>query len=248
MAFCCAGISDWKSVKQYIDDIQASATTFEIPLTGTLGILATYLTGVYYQGSGNLDLALQIFRDARFDLSAFKSPNSSSAHHVERDISLLAALNSIWILQEKSRQDVVMNENLVSKLEPFCANNPNKDIQTAFNLIVATVNMNPPTPLIKIKSYLRAALSGATSTGNTQFLCMTLSVMCSKFFNNIVGDQAEKSAKAAVVQAEKSGNVLWKSVADGMLAQCFEVQGKKKEAQATLELAQQLAQRALPDS
>jgi len=91
-------------------------------------------------------------------------------------------------------------------------------------------------------------LSGARTTANTQFLCITLNVMCNRFFSNVVGAQAEKSAMAASVQAMRSGNILWRSVAEGMLAQCYEVQGKHTEAQATLEQAQSFARLALPDS
>jgi hypothetical protein len=72
--------------------------------------------------------------------------------------------------------------------------------------------------------------------------------MCSRFFANVVGNQAEKSAKAASFQAKNSGNVLWMSVADGMLAQNYEVQGKKFEAQVKLEEANMLAQQAMPES
>jgi len=99
-----------------------------------------------------------------------------------------------------------------------------------------------------VKGYLRAALHGAGVTANTQFLCITLNVMCSRFFSNVVGDQAEKSAMAASTQAANSGNALWRSVADGMLAQCYEVQGKNAMARDTLAQAQVFAQKAAPGS
>jgi hypothetical protein len=72
--------------------------------------------------------------------------------------------------------------------------------------------------------------------------------MCNRFFANVVGAQAEKSALAASVQAQKSGNVLWRSVADGMLAQCYEVNGKATDAKVTMGQAVKLAQMALPDA
>ena len=46
----------------------------------------------------------------------------------------------------------------------------------------------------------------------------------------MVGEQALKSALAAARQAQRSGNLLWKSVADGMLAQSYEVQGQREVA------------------
>jgi hypothetical protein len=248
MAFCEAAIADWAGAHKRIDKLRSTAKTFEVSLAGPLGCLVLYLTGVYHQGVGDLDAALQIFQDDKFNLSPVRSPNPTSGDQVEHDISLLAALNTLWILQEDYRKDPTKNTTLVARLEPLCTNHSNKDIVTAFNLILATVNTNPPAPLYTIKSSLNAALSGAMSTANTQFLCITLNVMCARFFANVVGAQAEKSAMAASVQAKKSGNVLWRSVADGMLAQCYEVQGKQIEATATLEQAQKFAQIALPNS
>jgi hypothetical protein len=103
---------------------------------------------------------------------------------------------------------------------------------------MATVRTNPPAPVFKVKKYLGAALNGSQITGNTQFLCITLNVMCDRFFHGVVGDQAKKSAEAAVAQAKRSGNSLWKSVANGMLSQCYDVQGNmEKEAQNALESA-----------
>ncbi|KAL5319804.1 hypothetical protein ACEPPN_012862 [Leptodophora sp. 'Broadleaf-Isolate-01'] len=248
MAFCSAGLGDWPETKRYIDDLRATARSFNILPTGALEFLAMYLTGVYHQGMGDLDLALNIFQEAKFALPAAKSSITTSADQLHRDISLLAALNTLWILQDSARQDSSMNTTLIEKLRPFCETHPSRDIQTAFNLVVATVPTNPPAQMYVIKNYLRAALGGASATANTQFLCITLNVMCSRFFSNVVGDQAEKSAMAASTQATNSGNILWRSVADGMLAQCYEVQGKKELAQETLQQAQYFAQKAAPGS
>ncbi|KAL2068094.1 hypothetical protein VTL71DRAFT_16192 [Oculimacula yallundae] len=248
MAFCSAGLGDWSETKRHIDDLMSTSRSFDIAPTGPLEILALYLTGVYYQGIGDLDRALDIFQDAKFALPAVKGSITTSADQLHRDISLLAALNTLWILQESSRQDFNKNTALIEKLKPYCEHHPSIDIQTAFNLVWATVPTNPPAQVYQIKNYLRAALGGASATANTQFLCITLNVMCSRFFSNVVGDQAEKSAMAASTQATNSGNVLWRSVADGMLAQCYEVQGKKELAQQTLRQAQYFAQKAAPAS
>lgn len=248
IAFCSAGLADWAKVKDCMDKIRMTAGTFEITLKGPLECLTLYLTGAYHQGIGDFDTALQIFGNQRFHLPSTKSTFTSFDEQVERDIALLAALNTLWILQEKPRQDPNYNAVLMERLRPLCEHHPNKDIETAFYLIAATINTIPPTELFRIKGYLRSALGGAQTTGNTQFLCITLNVMCSRFFSGVVGDQAEKSAKAASVQAQKSGNVLWMSVADGMLSQCYDVQGKKVEAQMALEQARISAEKALPDS
>lgn len=246
MAFCGAAIGDWPNVKACVDDFKATAAALNVPCDGVLGTLAMYLTGAYHQGIGDFDAALQIFHDQRFSYSPAEGSYVSSADKVERDIAIMAALNSIWILQEGQRQDPNQNSYLLRRLEPLCKNHPNRDIETAFELVRATVTTNPPSQLFDIKNHLSAALAGAKATANPQFLCITFNVMCSRFFANVVGEQAEKSAKVACMQAKISGNILWMSVAGGMLSQCFEVQGKRLEAHAAFEEARKLAQRALP--
>ncbi|KAI9052303.1 hypothetical protein LZ554_003657 [Drepanopeziza brunnea f. sp. 'monogermtubi'] len=248
MAFSSAGAGDWLDVKRYLDELETTTLKFGIPLEGTLDHFVVYLSGVYYQGIGELDLALKRFQHRRFDLSATKNSNATLTDQMLRDLSILAALNELWILQDLPRRDISQNMSLMDKLKPLCQNHPNIDVQTAFNLIAATVRRNPPTQTFEIKNYLRLALSGAKITANTQFLCITLNVMCSRFFSNVVGDQAEKSAMAASTQATNSGNVLWKSVADGMLARCFQLQGKTELAEHTLLEAQSNAQKALRGS
>ena len=235
-------------MKRYIVELKDTAQTYEVPLSGPLGSLMMYLNGVYYQGIGKLDKALEIYQDDRLMLLPAKTSNTSSADQVVRDIALLAALNALWINQDQDRRDANRNTALIEKLGPLCRNHPNTDIETAYNLIVATITTNPPTLMFEIKKYLRTALNGAQATGNTQFLCITLNVMCNRFFSGVIGDQAEKSALAASMQAKNSGNALWKSVASGMLAQSYEVQGKKEKAREAEEQAQKFAQQALPDT
>jgi hypothetical protein len=246
MACCWAGLANWTETKRYIDDLRSTVRKFEVPLTGPLGHLTLYLDGIYHQGIGDFDAALQIFGDAKLNLTTAKGTASTTAGQVERDTALLAALNTLWILQDKERRNYDNNSIMMEKLKPLCVNHPNLDIRTAFHLSGATIEKNPPLQLIDIKSSLRAALDCAQSTANTQFLAITLCVMCSRFFNGVLGAQAEKSAKAASVQATRSGNALWQSVADGMLAKCYEVQGKKEDAQTTWAAAYKFSDEALP--
>src|SRR6187402_2395877 len=151
MAFCFAWVGDWSEVKRCVEDLNSTARSFEISLEGPLECLTLYLTGVYHQGVGELDAALQIFQGKMFNLSDTKSSNTSSAAQVERDLALLAALNTVWILQDGPRQDLNKNAAMIDRLRPFCENHPNKDIETAFNLIVASVTTSPPAPLFKVK-------------------------------------------------------------------------------------------------
>ncbi|ESZ91967.1 hypothetical protein SBOR_7624 [Sclerotinia borealis F-4128] len=244
MTFCCAAVGEWTRVKQSMTHMAAAAEKFEVPLSGRLGTLAFYLEGVYLQGTGDLKAALKVFQHEMLQLP--EGSDSASEDQIERDIAILAALNVLLILQDENWQDPMKNHMLISKLGPYCVNHPTKDIQTAFSLIRATVRTSSSAMIHETKSHLSAALAKAKASHNTQFLCLVLNIMCSKFFNNCLGDQAEKSALAALKQANHSKNKLWVSVAEGLLAQFYDISGKRTEAQATFEEACALAHEALP--
>lgn len=59
---------------------------------------------------------------------------------------------------------------------------------------------------------------------------MTLTFMSWKYFRGVVGEQAEKSARAGRAMAKKANDRLWVSVTDEMLAETLERQGKGEEA------------------
>ena len=71
--------------------------------------------------------------------------------------------------------------------------------------------------------------------------------MCGCFYATNVGEQAEKSALAAQMQAKRSGNKLWGSVTDGLLAKCYEGQGKMAEADGAFREGVRLAEEAMRD-
>lgn len=66
--------------------------------------------------------------------------------------------------------------------------------------------------------------------------------MSYKFFRGVVGEQAEKSARASLSMAKKGKDTLWISVADAGLAEALEVQGKAQEAEAARKEGRELAE------
>jgi len=85
-------------------------------------------------------------------------------------------------------------------------------------------------------------LATARKIGNAQITSLSLAMMTDKFFRGVVGDQAEKSAKASSAMARKSGNTLWTSVCDGMLASSLTIQGKRAEAERSRDDALRMAE------
>lgn len=226
----------WDKVKQFIVKLETLIT----PSTqGILRLLAIYLSGVYHQGTGDLQTALDIFRAPSFDI-AQRGTGVKAAH---RELAMLAGLNRLWIMQHHSQRDEQETLDLMEQLQPLCSSHHNVDLRTAWHNVMAAITTDPPQQLNQQKQHIQAAMGGSKSTNNVLGAAVTLAIMRNRLFENVIGEQALKSALAAAKQAHRSGNVLWQSVADGMLAQSYEVQGQHEEAareweKATMEAGQ----------
>lgn len=196
-------------------------------------MLAVYLSGVYHQGIGDLEIALSTFRD----LCASISQSGPSTKAVHREIAILAGMNRLWIMQHPDHRDAQETIDLIEELQPICTEHPNMDLRTAWHTINAALVTDPPQQLNQRKQHLQAAMNYSKSTNNVLGAAVTLCIMRSRLFENVVGEQALKSAQAASKQAHRSGNILWQSVADGMLAQSYEVRGQHQEAREEWEKA-----------
>jgi hypothetical protein len=206
-------------------------------------MLTLYLEGVLYQGTAALEKATAVWKDERFETDWSGAPKPTGSR-IASELSILAALNRLWIMQEPTQTDDGEMAELVDLLRPICEDNPDQEIRTVYNLVLSSIRMNPPLSINQVKRHIQQSLSGAQQTSNTQYLSIALNIMRCRLFENVVGEQALKSAKAGSAQARKSGNVLWMSVADGMLAQSFEMQGAVAEARATHEAGVRLANEA----
>lgn len=223
LGFLAASHCQWNKVKQFMSKLEALIRPSTQP---TIGLLSTYLSGVYSQGTGNLQGALDIFLHPCFNL-----PQSSSGVKTgQKEMALLAGLNRLWIMQHPSCRNDVETHELIEHLQPFCTNHWNIDLRTAWHNVAAALETEPPQQLNQQKQHIQAAMSGSKVTNNILGAAVTLCIMRSRFFENVIGEQALKSARAASKQAQRSGNMLWQSVADGMLAQSYEVQGQREEA------------------
>ncbi|KAG5987277.1 hypothetical protein E4U43_005151, partial [Claviceps pusilla] len=223
LGFLAASHCQWNKVKQFMSKLEALVR----PSTqSTVELLSTYLTGVYRQGTGNLQGALEIFSSPRFHLPQ----TSNGVKAGQKEIALLAGLNRLWIMQHPSCRNDYQTHELIGQLQPFCTNHWNIDLRTAWHNVAAALDTEPPQQLNQQKQHIQAAMSGSKVTNNILGAAVTLCIMRSRFFENVIGEQALKSARAASKQAQRSGNMLWQSVADGMLAQSYEVQGQREEA------------------
>ena len=162
----------------------------------------------------------------------------------ESDLAILAALNRIWIMQNPQHIDEAKVQELVDFLTPICVDHPDKEIKTACNLALSAI-YSPALSIHKAKGHIQLALSSSQETSNSHHLSISLNVLRCRLFENVVGLQALKSAKAGSTQAKRGGNILWMSVAEGMLAQSFEMQGILDEAKSAMVTGTQHANEAM---
>ncbi|ETS80222.1 hypothetical protein PFICI_07751 [Pestalotiopsis fici W106-1] len=244
-----ATISRWPAVWKCVEELDSLVKS---PLEGVVGLYSCYLSGVYHQGTGNLAAAKSIYEGALLSLENNLDDNgdiqglaSMKQGHAELEVRVLSAFNRIWIMQHPEHRDDRLTTELIELLRPLCTDHPNIEIRTAFNLILAATQTNPPIGMTAAKNHLAIALNGARALGDVHTLSIALNLMQAKLFHNIVGDQALKSAKAGASQARRAGNRLWISVAEGLLAQSYEVQGQMVEARQSWDSGANFAKDAL---
>ena len=244
LAFLQCTRTDWASARRSLDELQKDSKGLDPDPAELLLSLVDLVSGIIYQGTGDVVAALALFKRAPVSLESLCKAPSNASQRGLLDVSILANLNKILILQDQSQPEHEKVEPLFAALEPICLSHPNPSIQAAFHLLKAT--SHPTDPGIKRKNNLQAALNAATSVANIQLKCITLNFMSWKFFRGVVGEQAEKSSRAGLKLANSSSNILWSNVAEGMLADTLEVQGKLDEANAVREKAETLADRIVP--
>jgi deoxyxylulose-5-phosphate synthase len=211
----------------------------------------SYLDAVIHQVTGDLDRALAIYQSPEFSLPSTGDGNYSKTR---RDLSILSALNTLMIIRPSSHPSHHRLSSVLSSVEPLALSHPSKNIQAAFHFVHAII-LSPASaadalvsdgvdiPNLRTKQKLQSALTAAKQSSNNQIPCLVLNFMCWKFFTGVVSEQAEKSARASQVLARKIQDALWISVADGVLAETLETQGKWAEAEATRKEAREAAAR-----
>ncbi|KAL4776155.1 cohesin loading factor-domain-containing protein [Aspergillus nidulans var. acristatus] len=227
--FLASSRTDWDFANRTLKELRQEVQSFGDNLPHTMQCLMQYAAGTIAQATGDLETALAVFQSPLFLLSGF---NKTARNDPHRDLAILATINIVLILSNPAHPSHSHLPNLLATLESFCRASPNKYIQAAYFLLCATTNTEST---IQTKQNLQQALQAATAISNSQIICMTLTFMSWKYFRGVVGEQAEKSARAGRAMAGKASDRLWVSVTDDMLAETLERQGKGEEAKSVRE-------------
>ncbi|RMJ21535.1 hypothetical protein PHISP_07593 [Aspergillus sp. HF37] len=228
--FLACARTDWDMARQTLAELREIADGLGDSFPDTIHCLMEYATGMIAQATGDLKGALVIFQSLISPLTS--TAGKTTRHDPRRDSAILAAINTALILRDPAHPSHSNLTSLMSTIESSCKNNPNKYIQTAYYLVWATVQTGSN---IQTKQFLQQTLMSATAINNSQITCMTLTFMSWKYFRGVVGEQAEKSARAGHAMARKANDRLWVSVSDEMLAETFDKQGKEDEARGIRE-------------
>lgn len=228
--FLACARTDWDLARQTLNDLHQVAQELGPSLPDSIECLMEYAAGTIAQGTGDLKAALTIFQSPLFSLSS--SVSKTTRNDPRRDTAILAAVNTMLIIRDPTHPSHSHLPAVLSTLESFCKYNPNKYILSAYYLVCATMRTDST---LQTKQFLQHALQSATAITNSQITCITLALMSWKYFRGVVGEQAEKSARASRAMAMRAGDRLWTSVTDEMLAETYERQGKADEAQGTRE-------------
>ena len=230
LAFTLCRRTSWSSARQQqaeIRKLQASMAKIPEPIL----LLTAYLEGVICQGTGDIENALAIYQSPTLSIHEYrKKPHPS---HTHLDIALLTALNTLLIIRTPTHPLHHTLPALLSFIEHLCLRNPNRQIQAAFHLISATISSS--STILLTKQSLQSALQLAKQTENKHLICMVLTFMSWKFFRGVVGEQAEKSAKASQTLAQQCKDSLWMSVSAGVFGDTLEAAGRIEEAKRARE-------------
>ncbi|MCJ1435120.1 hypothetical protein MMC27_004490 [Xylographa pallens] len=248
LIFALCARTSWTRAKEELSLLKHNAADLSEPQVAPVSLFIHYLDAMLQQATGDLASALAIFQSSVFALPASPiNAHTSPPLQMQHDLSLLAALNTLLIIRSPTHPKHSHFSTLLSQLEPLALANPSKNIHAAYYLLRAlsptSMTSDPAPGIVKTKQYLQSALQAAKHTANNQLMCITLNFMSWKFFKGVVGEQAEKSARASLQLAKKGRDSLWIGVANGKLAETLETQGKGEEADAVRREALEVAGR-----
>lgn len=228
LAFLLCTRSSWTVAKQHLVSAQNMTSSWSSTSIHT-DSLVRYLEATYYQGTGQLRDALSVY-------DGLSKTNKGHAFGLDQgvdDMALLANLNSMMILQNPRNESQQGVESRFALVSPYCSNHQSRQMQSAFQILKAMLPMT--NTITGAKQALHVALEAAKTMQNNQLLCMVLNIMYWKFFSGVVGDQAEKSARASQSMAKRLGNGLWIFLSAGVLWEHLEAAGRTDEAEACWE-------------
>jgi tetratricopeptide (TPR) repeat protein len=239
LSFLQCSKGQWHAADQYLSEATKVAEIFADAFPLNLRYATLYLRGVIRQGTGDLVGALHVYQSSLFNLAPQQSSSSaaSSASNqlpmsdypnsdVTRNFSILAAMNSAFIIQAPNHPQHKRLSSLIKELQVAVPTCGNKYIQAHFSLLISVLSGTTLT----VKQYLKSAMEAGKAIGSAQTTALALIYMQEKMFKGVVDEQALKCAKAATLQTSTWGDPMWMHVTAGLEAQALDINGFENQA------------------
>lgn len=169
----------------------------------------TLLQAAIFQGQGQTEAALRLYNAGILSL-----PSTHRTHDVEADLAVLAVLNQVLITIDPSHPQHLLAISQHANVTPMLEAHPNKSLRAAHDLLRAV--LNPSDKVTDSKRHLQNCLKAARDINNAQLVSISLSLMCTMFFKDQVGEQAKSAVKSARTLANRSKSKLWSAVTAGL--------------------------------
>lgn len=239
IAFMQSARGRWEKADSAVAEISRIAESLgdNFPTSMMSGML--YLRGIILQGLGDTTAALAVYQSNTLRLV----PQQNSATHgvnihhrisrayysdsdATRNFSVLAAMNSAFIIQNPQHPQHHQLLSLLSSIRPVAQGSGSKYIQAHYSLLVSILS----TTTLTVKQFLKSAMDAGKATGSAMTTALALIYMQQKMFRGTVDEQAIKCARAATHQARRWGEPMWTHVAAGLEAESLEINGLMEEA------------------
>lgn len=208
LAFLLCARSKWADAQQQVD---LSTTHLHAPESLTfLKRLGLYLRGTLLQCNGHSHNSVEVYDEL--------------TKTTEDDIAVMAILNHGLLMGFSPTQS---QEIGLAAVASICIGHPDRAIEAAYRLVS---HLSATHPILATKTALNSALQAAKAMENSQLICMVLSVVSWRFYKGVVGEQAEKSARASKAMALKIGDALWTAACISMLADTLQLEGRLQDA------------------
>ena len=238
LAFLKCQKGEWAEAEEAAKKISQLSEELGGDLPRSTAYITQYLRGTIYQGTGNLDAALEVYQADMFDLGQFvRGPAQFSGHHRSsdsegetiRNIVIMATINRLLIINEKSHPEYGHVTAITNDLNGLVSASRDKNIQAAHTLIHSEITQNS---ILRSKQSLLTALNSAKVLCNAQVTSLVLMTMYQRYFLGQMDEHAVKCVRATSSQVKVWGNPMWMHVAAGVEAEAWEFQGKSAEAGA----------------
>ena len=215
--------------------------TGKVPFNNdTYARLNAFLSGMVDQSKGSLDSALTTYSSRLLCLP----DNVANYTDFNTDITILATMNRLLILQDPTHPDHFLASVLFSTLEPFCSTHPNVFISGVFKILRSLVSLD--NSIDRQKTLTFNAMETAKQLRNDKLMALCLINMTHRFFADAIGEKAVKSVRAARQIANRSKSVLWRTVALGLCINTFQRNGLVQDAQGCVQALEGLRERLPP--